>query len=161
MRIIICLLLASIQISCSSSKKSTENGEQQEFDSIYSASFDTVWRATQQALFNYPMNVNNMDTGYLQTLYITGKHRFRAPHKKRQKLPSGYQYRINVKILPSDNDKRTRVSITKEVRMQRDFFSAPKDLESDGFEEKSLLYRISREIKVEKVLKRAHEKRKG
>ena len=151
-------LIALFSSSCSSKKK--DSNEPQEFSRVYKANFDTVWRGTQQALLNYPMNINNMDTGYLQTLFITGKHRYKAPHNKRVKLPTGYQYRINIKILPSDNDRKTRVSITKDVRMQRDFFSDPKDLTTDGYEEKSLLYRIGREIKVEKILKKAHENSK-
>ena len=65
---------------------------------------------------------------------------------------------MNINILKTRKRKRTKVSILKEVRMQRDFFSDPTELVSDGYEEKQLLYRIAREIHIEKILKRAHEK---
>lgn len=150
----LCILLAS----CASKDKGQET---REFNRVFRSNFDTVWRATQQALLNYPMNINNMDTGFLQTLYITGKHRYKAPHEQKKRLPSGYQYRINVHILKSNSDRRTKVTIQKEVRIQKDFFSDPLESNSDGYEEKSLIYRIGREIKIEKKLRRAHEKSKG
>ncbi|MCJ8277755.1 MAG: hypothetical protein HRT44_14120, partial [Bdellovibrionales bacterium] len=95
--------------------------------------------------------------GFLQTLYITGKNRYLPPHLKGKKIyPSGYQYRLNINIIKGK--KRSKVSILKEARIQKDFFSEPKELDSDGFEEKLLIYRISREIKIENLLKKAHEK---
>lgn len=96
-----------------------------------------------------------MDAGFLQTLYITGKNRYIPPHKEGTTLPSGYQYRLNINIIKGEN--KSKISILKEARLQKDFFSDPEDLGSDGFEEKLLIYRISREIKIENLLKRAHE----
>jgi outer membrane lipopolysaccharide assembly protein LptE/RlpB len=135
--------------------------EKPEADREYSKSFrvpyESIWRATQQALLNYPMNINNMDTGQLQTLYITGKHRYRAPHSDKNPLPSGYQYRLNVNIIRGE--EISRVVINKEVRLQKDFFSDPKELATDGYEEKMLLYRIKRELLIEKLLKRRMEEK--
>lgn len=148
-RISFLLLLSLVQMACSSTPKPI--GET-EYSRVFNAPFDVVWRATQQAMLNYPMNINNMDTGFLQTLYITGKHRYQAPHQEKETLPSGYQYRLNVNI--QKGEERTKVSIAKEVRIQVDFFSDPKDGTSDGYEEKVLLYRILREIAIEKVLKK-------
>lgn len=149
------IILGMVAVACASSPSADDLP--QEYSRIFSSDFDTVWRATQQAMLNYPMNINNMDTGTLQTLYITGKNRYQAPHDKAV-LPNGFQYRINIKILASKDNKKTRISINKQPRLQRDFFSDPKDLVSDGYEEKALLYRIGREIRIETILKRAHEK---
>jgi hypothetical protein len=125
---------------------------EKEYSRVFNAPFEVVWRATQQALLNYPMNINNMDTGYLQTLFITGKHRYKAPHKESEILPSGYQYRLNVYI--EKGESRTKVLINKEVRLQKDFFLEPVPQPSDGFEEKMVLYRIKREIAIEQLLKK-------
>ena len=93
------LLLISafiFSLGCSSKEKvETEL----DYSRTFRAPYEMVWRATQQALLNYPMNINNMDTGQLQTLYITGKHRYKPPHKMDQVLPSGFQYRLNVNII--------------------------------------------------------------
>ena len=108
---------------------------------------------------NYPMNINNMDTGQLQTLYITGKHRYQAPHQAKKVLPSGFQYRLNINIIKGE--RISRVIISKEVRLQKDFFSDPKELTSDGFEEKMLLYRIKREVVLERLIKKQMDKAQG
>ncbi|MCB0377725.1 MAG: hypothetical protein KDD33_04470 [Bdellovibrionales bacterium] len=142
--------------ACASSQKA----EVREYHQVFNAKYEVVWRATQQAMLNYPMNVNNMDTGFLQTLFITGRNRYKAPHEETEKLPSGLQYQINVNILRNESDTRTKVSIRKESRLQRDFFAKPKEIGSDGFEEKALIYRIGREILLEKQIKRAMDKMK-
>lgn len=147
------LILAIFLGACSSNSKSDDAIE---YAKTFRAPYETVWRATQQALLNYPMNINNMDTGQLQTLYITGKHRFKPPHKETSVLPSGYQYRINLSIIRGE--VASKVIIAKEVRLQKDFFSAPKELTSDGLEEKAIFYRIKREIFIEKLLQRQMEK---
>ena len=86
-----------------------------------------------------------------------GKTSLPAPHKKDETLPSGYQYRLNVNIIKGE--KASRLVILKEVRLQKDFFSDPQELVSDGFEEKALIYRIKREIIIEKILKKQMDKK--
>ena len=154
MKSLFTLAISLCLTACSSAPKNPE----QEYSKAFNVPYESLWRATQQALLNYPMNINNMDTGHLQTLYITGKHRFKAPHLKKVKLASGYQYRLNINILKGE--KRSRVTIIKQVRLQKDFFSEPKDLISDGFEEKVLLYRIKREVIIEALLKKQMAKSK-
>ncbi len=123
-----------------------------DYTKTFKAPYADVWRAIQQTLLNYPMNINNMETGHLQTLYITGQQRYKPPHKKKKTLPSGYQYQLNIHLIKGK--KKTKVTVSKKVRLQKDFFSNPKELNSDGFEEKALLYRIQRELLIEKILKK-------
>ena len=52
----------------------------------------------------------------------------------------------------------TKVTLTKDVTLQSDFFSDPKFLPSDGLEEKTILYRIGREIQIERALAKAQKK---
>ncbi len=146
-------MIFGLLVACSSKEKSEGKLD---YSRTFKAPYEMVWRATQQALLNYPMNINNMDTGQLQTLYITGKHRYQPPHMQDAILPSGYQYRLNINIVRGE--KRSRVVISKEARLQRDFFSAPEEQYSDGYEEKMLLYRIRREILIEQIMKREMEK---
>lgn len=148
MKLLFRLTFVAFLTACSSTPEIVDT----EYSKVFNAPYDLVWRATQQALLNYPMNINNMDTGYLQTLFITGKHRYLAPHNREEILPSGYQYRLNINI--ERGGSRTKVLVAKEVRMQRDFFSDPSAKPSDGFEEKMILYRIKREITIEKILKK-------
>ena len=128
-----------------------------DYTNTFKAPYTDVWRAVQQTLLNYPMNINNMEIGHLQTLYITGKQRYQAPHK-RKPLPPGYQYRLDIHLIKGK--KKTKVLVSKNVRLQQDFFSEPKDLSSDGFEERAFLYRVQRELLIEKILKKKRKKEK-
>jgi uncharacterized lipoprotein len=153
-KLLLSVCLITLLTACATNKGTKES---KEYSKVFKTNFDTLWRATQQALLNYPMNVNNMEAGFLQTLYISGKNRYMPPHLQGKKnYPSGYQYRLNINIIKGKS--RSKISILKEARLKKDFFSDPIDLDSDGYEEKLLIYRISREIKIENLLKRAHEK---
>ncbi len=130
-----------------------------DYTKTFKVPYTDVWRAIQQTLLNYPMNINNMETGHIRTLYITGKQRYQPPHQeKNTPLPPGYQYRLDVHLLKGK--KKTRVIVSKTARLQKDFFSDPKEMNSDGFEEKALLYRIQRELFIEKTLKKKKRKKK-
>ncbi len=153
MKVYVLILLLPVLANCSSMKK---EGAPLYYSKRFKAPYESIWRATQQALLNYPMNINNMDTGQLQTLFITGKHRFQAPHLEKEVLPSGYRYQLNINIVKGE--KSSDVTIAKKVLLQKDFFSEPEELESDGFEEKMLLYRIRREIIIEKLQQRELKK---
>lgn len=152
LKLLVCLVLFLAACASQPDKKTGAH----EYSRVFKAPYEALWRATQQALLNYPMNINNMDTGQLQTLYITGKHRYKAPHLKHKHLPSGYQYRLNISIIKGE--QRSKVIVAKEARLQKDFFSEPQELHSDGFEEKAILYRIRREILIERMLKRQMSK---
>ena len=149
------LALILLFTSCSSKQKEKAPSD---YSKSFRVPYETLWRATQQAMLNYPMNINNMDTGQLQTLFITGKHRYKPPHQKRSTFPSGYQYQINIQIIKGE--KSSKLIVAKNVRLQKDFFSNPKELVSDGYEEKMILYRIKRELIIESVLKKQIEKTK-
>ena len=57
-----------------------------------------------------------------------------------------------------ENRAATKVTIVKESNLQPDFFSDPRALPSDGLEEKAILYRIRREIEIERALAKAQKK---
>ena len=142
-------------VACISDPKKESNVD---YSRTFKAPYADVWRAIQQTLLNYPMNVNNMEIGHLQTLYITGQQRYQPPHKKRKDLPNGYQYRLDIHLIKGK--KKTKVIVSKKARLQKDFFSKPKELGSDGFEEKAFLYRVQRELLIEKMLKGKNSKKR-
>jgi hypothetical protein len=122
--------------------------------------YDSVWRAAQLAL-KYPIAVNNMDNGILETDFIKALDGFTAPHET--KRPSdGIRYKITLSLARGRVDGResVRVNIIKTLEKKRDFFSEPESLESDGLEEKVIFYRIERELIVEEALKKAQAKGK-
>ena len=130
-----------------------------EYTKTFNVPHEQVWRALQQTFISYPMDINNMELGHLKTLNISGAGGYRAPHKKNKFLPQGYKYKLDVHIL-KEKKNRTKVNISKNVFMEKDFFSAPVDLKSDGFEEQALLYRLQRELFIEKLLRKEEKKEK-
>lgn len=120
---------------------------------VYFRPYDEVWRATQLAFSHYPIKMNNMDLGIIETDFVKGDQIWSPPHK-REKNYTGLKYTITARIIAGKSKKRkgTKVSIFKKVEKQRDFFAKVEKLPSDGLEEMSLLYRIGRELKIERAL---------
>lgn len=125
---------------------------------VFYSPFDKVWRAAQLAIAHYPPRVNNMDTGILETEVIKGlsSKSWQGPHQARRP-PAGMKYQIRVVVSRGDVDGKeaTQVIVQKNIKIKRDFFAAEEELQSDGLEERSIVYRIERELKIDRALERA------
>lgn len=117
--------------------------------------YDSVWRASQLAL-KYPIGINNMDNGVLETDFIKADDGFVAP-KGSGAPSSGVRYKITLVLVKGKIDGResVRVTISKVIEKKRDFFSDPEALLSDGLEEMVIFYRIERELIIDEALKKA------
>lgn len=120
---------------------------------------DVVWKAAQRAL-KYPVAVDNIEQGILETDWIRGDEGFVPAHEKKE-LSSGIRSKITLRILKGKRGQRdvTRVTVSKKLERQRDFFDEGQNLESDGWEEKVLLYRIERELAIDTALNKGAFKR--
>ena len=132
--------------ACVSSPTPVEKNYERKFR----ASFDEVWQARQQAIISYPLKVNNMEQGIIQTTMLRNHTYFRPPHISK-KHASGYRYSLSFNLL-KESEKETSLSIHKNLLVYRDFISKPEDLTSDGLEEAVLLYRIQREIEIDRSI---------
>jgi hypothetical protein len=122
---------------------------------VYFAPFDQVWRAAH-AVLKYPIASENPDAGHLETEYIKGIDGFLPPEKT--KPPSaGMRYKLMLNFAKGRTDGResTRLTIEKKIEVLRDFFSEPESLDTDALEEKTLFYRIERELVIFEALKKA------
>ena len=124
-------------------------------EKIFFASYDRVWRAAQLAL-KYPIAMNNMDSGVLETEFIKGDEGFMAPGADLE-VSAGVKYKIALSLTKGKNGKQetVRVVINKTLVRQRDFFADAEPLVSDGLEERVIFYRIERELTIESALKKA------
>jgi hypothetical protein len=125
---------------------------------VYYSAFDNVWRSTQIALQDYPIKINNIDRGVLETEIIKGYDVWTPPHKPNAKS-GGFRYKLVIRVIKGRTRGRDAIKVTifKRMSVQRDFFSPEKSLSSDGLEEESILYRIQRELKIDRALKRAQK----
>jgi len=125
-------------------------------EQVYYATFEEVWRAVNLVLQPYPLRVSNMDQGALESDTIRG-YRVFVPVYKNENAQSSETYRLIARVIKGSLEGRpaTKVTLLKEAQAQADFFSDPKSLNSDGLEEKVLLYRIGREILIERAIAKA------
>lgn len=98
-----------------------------------------------------------MELGQVQTTAIRGSTQFKPPHQDTSKS-GGYRYNITINVLKV-NPKKTKISILKEITILKDFISDPETKGSDGLEEGLILYRIGREIEIEKALLKEAKKK--
>lgn len=122
---------------------------------VFYFSYDSVWRASQLAL-KYPIAINNMDNGVLETDFIKADDGFLAPASSH--MPSsGIRYKITLVLVKGkvDGKESVRVTVGKVIEKKRDFFSDPESLVSDGLEEMVIFYRIERELVIDEALKKA------
>jgi len=119
---------------------------------IYRESYDKVWRATQLALKKYPIKLNNMDSGILETDWVRGDKLFAMPTETKPR--AGLRYKLTLRIVKGklDDKAATKVTCTKTIEVQRDFFSGPETVRSDGLEENTILYRIGRFVDIDRIL---------
>lgn len=143
--------------ACSSKPPTVSKTKEAKFNyqKVYYYTYDNVWRAAQLSL-KYPIAVNNMDHGILETDFIKADDGFIAPIE--DKIPSsGVRYKITLTLSKGKVDGRegVRVNIAKLVEKKRDFFSETETLVSDGLEEKVIFYRMERELIIDDALKKA------
>ena len=151
------LLSLVFLIGCTSTTeqpKLVESADPQE--KIFREPYDDIWRAVQLAMATYPIKVNNQDAGVLETESIRGDSAWVSPGQRRPPA-GGFRYKIVVRVVRGRTDRNApagRVTILKSGEIQRDFFSAFEKLPSDGLEELSIMYRIERELAIDKSLRR-------
>ena len=128
---------------------------------VYPAKYEEVEVALKQAMVHYPQRVDNTEAGIFETDFVKGEARFKAPHKLDQEFSSGYRYRIIVRLVRGNNkDGRNlvKVVVLKQTELARDFFATTETMPSDGLEERVILYRIGRELRIARALQKANAK---
>lgn len=126
---------------------------------VFSAGFEDVWKAVNLVLQPYPLRVSNMDQGILETDIVRPGRVWAVPFKT-DSSGAGETYKLTVRVIKGSKGggSATKVSVLKDIQLKVDFFSDPKPLASDGFEERALLYRVERELQIERALARAQKK---
>jgi len=120
---------------------------------VFFAPFESVWRAAQLSL-KYPIAVNNIDEGIIETEWIDVADGFEPAHKKPDITPLEFRIQMLFVRGKSQGKPSVRVTILKHMRTQKSFFNNSREFETDGLEEAVIFYRIEREIIIEDAIKR-------
>jgi hypothetical protein len=119
---------------------------------VFYANYDEVWRSVQLALRKYPVHLNNIESGLLETDYIKGDKLFAEPVEDKTKF--GMRYKLTIRAVKGKiNDKSAiKIICTKVPEIQRDFFTGYQPISSNGLEENLVLYRIGRYLEMDYML---------
>ncbi len=83
-----------------------------------------------------------------------------SPPQATEPPTGGFSYRLLIRVIKGNLSGKLahKVAVAKSAQIQRDFFSEPESMGSDGLEEKVILYRIDRELQIDRALKRANKR---
>ena len=120
---------------------------------VFSASYEKVWRAAMLAMENYPIESEDNEKGIIKTKFIRGDQIWRLPFKTAVDNKD-LTYTIQIKLIKGHikDENRVAVEIVKKVFIQKGFIEDPVSINSTGLQEKNILYRIMREINIDKRL---------
>lgn len=126
---------------------------------VFFAKYEDVEAALKLAMLKYPQRVDNTEAGIFETDFVKADGRFKPPHKQIE-YTSGYRYRILIRLVRGKTDAKpaVKVVVLKQIEQVHDFFAEAAQMPSDGLEESVILYRIGRELTINKALQRAAEK---
>lgn len=162
-RNILVIGLALSAFGCMSAyKKSVGANTDEVYTRVYRTDFNTAWQATLDALKSVRLDVTNRDSGNIQTRWIDNtveRNMADGDGTTSLYMKAQYRYRINLAAGDYKGENGMKVSVQREQLVQRDALDDFRPIESDGVEEKTLLYRIGRIVSVRKRLSNMEEER--
>lgn len=160
--IVIATLLTGLLSGCGSQVLQSETTdaiiERSSQQKIYFAPYDEVWKAAHSVL-KYTIAAENQDFGVIETDYIKAVDGWLPPFRTKPQFPSS-RYKLVLSFArgkKGEAQETVRLTIEKKIEVFKDFISEVKSVPSDGFEEKTIFYRIERELIIAKALKKASE----
>jgi len=167
----ICLILAVLILGATgflttgcitAYKKSVGSDTAQVFRRIYLTDFNTAWQAVIDSLQNSPIDVKVPDGGYLQTKWTDNtddKNFVDSFAGANAYLKAQYRFRITVAKGFYNGKPCVKVSVQKDQVVQRDVLEGWKPVETDSYDENTLLYRIGRIVLIKTKLAELEEER--
>jgi len=120
---------------------------------VYQVDFDatkeSMWRASLIALSKYPLDATNYDQGLIKTNILTEGDYWRPLFRD---LNNEHLYTLEVQVFESSTG--TRVVVNKNLKRKSAFNRNEKELQTLGVEEDMILYRIQRELNIDRAIKR-------
>jgi len=110
---------------------------------------ESVWRAALIALATYPLDISNFDQGQIKTKNLT-EGEFWTPRFRQAKDDHKYTIELNI----FEDSKGTKVTLEKQLKRAANFNTNEKALKTKNVEEDLILYRIKRELIVDRTLKK-------
>lgn len=123
---------------------------------VFYYNYDLVWKSALTVL-KYSITDQNQETGHIETDYVKASDGGWLRPDATKQPSSGVRYKILmsfVRVKTDSGKAGVKVTIDKRIERIRDFFSDPEQLDSDGLEEKTIFYRMERELLIEEAIKK-------
>jgi len=122
----------------------------------FRSKYDSVWKGALIALSKYPLEKNDKSSGEILTTTIENDQVFK-PYNRTLRSNEHYKLIINLEKRKLKGQNIVIVKIEKKPTLKGDFMNDDRELESDGIEESVLLYRISREVSIDKAVEKIYK----
>ena len=156
------LILLPLSGCTSAYKKSVGADRDVVISRVYVADFNTAWQAVLESVKSQRLDVSDRDAGIVQTRWKKNTAEKNFTDANGGVLPytlAQVRFRITfmrgfVRGLPA-----IKINVQKEQIVQRDALDELRPQESDGVEEKTLMYRVGRILRIKLSLAQAEEAR--
>lgn len=123
---------------------------------IYGADYNQTWQAVIQVMKRFDISYQNQESGKIKTRWMdnTLQVNFTDSFGSSDAVKAAeFRLMVNVAEGYSYGRKVTKVTVFKRQRVEHDFLQGWKEKQTDGIQEKTLLYRIGRLIENDNKLK--------
>ena len=118
---------------------------------IFYVDYEKIWRAVMLTIESYPIESEDHETGIIKTGFIRGDKIWNLPFPT---LISNKDllYKIQINLFRGKTRKglAVQVQVNKQSFIQKGFIEDPVSIPSNGLQEKNILYRILREIEIDR-----------
>jgi hypothetical protein len=147
-----------IVLSCSSTSQSlslSKGAIPKELSKVFLASYKYTWKAALKETERFPLKISNQNAGVIVTEDITtfddAYETFADRQSQDVRKELTYRIEIRLKPLPKTGKyPRTEVRVTKFIKRHDDFGKST-DLKSNMYDERVILYRIKRLLRIERL----------
>lgn len=150
-------LLLILCLSCSSYEQFQDVTQELEIPSkVFKADYNQAWQAVLLVMRQYDLELQNQESGVIKTRWIdnTVELNFADSFGSSDAVKSA-RFKIVINVVKGFRSGRevSKISVYKRQMIEQDFLQGWKVIRSDGIQEETVLYRISRLIQIDNKLK--------
>ncbi len=129
---------------------------------IFSFDYNQTWLATLEVAKKYDLEFKNQEAGVIKTRWIdnTSEVNFNEKFNSSEGVKAA-KFKVIINVVKGYRNGRevAKVTVYRRQMIEQDFLQGWKVIPSDGVIEKTILYRISRQIKIRNNIRKLEEQR--
>lgn len=148
--------------SCSSYQEFQNIANEYEMPSqVFKADFTQTWQSVLQVMQKYDLALQDQASGVIKTRWIdnTSQLNFEDSFGGKNSVKAA-KFKLVINVVKGFRGRRevTQVTLFKRQMVEKDFLQGWKVIRTDGILEKTILYRVERNILIDNKLKRIEGK---